>query len=443
MISTNRGGDARGTAMRVAIYTLGCKVNQYETQAMGAELIRRGHTLVPFDGEAEAYIINTCTVTAVSDKKSRQMIRQARKRSPHAIVAVCGCYAQTDPEAVEQLEVDLIMGTADRMGFLDRLEALSPDGGQVVEVDDALRRRSYEHLPAGGLEGRTRAMLKVEDGCVNFCTYCIIPYARGPIRSLPLDQAAAEAARLAAEGYKELVLTGIEISSWGRDLEGKPGLMDLIEAVCLAAPGCRVRLGSLEPRTITEEFCRRGTALPNLCSHFHLSMQSGCDSVLQRMNRKYDTERYYESVRLLREYFDRPGITTDLIVGFPGETEEEFSQTLEFIQKCAFSAMHIFPYSRRSGTPAAAMPGQVPNAVKEERAHRAGAVARDMHRSWLESWIGETLPVLFEEEKDGLWRGHAPNYTEVFASGDGLHNVICNVKITGLHGEGLLGNLNR
>ena len=429
--------------MRVAIYTLGCKVNQYETQAMEAELTRRGHTLVPFDGEADAYIINTCTVTAVSDKKSRQTIRQARKRSPHALVAVCGCYAQTDPEAVEQLEVDLVMGTADRIGFLDRLEALSPDGGQVVEVDDALRRRSYEHLPAGGLEGRTRAMLKVEDGCVNFCTYCIIPYARGPIRSLPLDEAAAEAARLAAEGYKELVLTGIEISSWGRDLEGKPGLMDLIEAVCQAAPACRVRLGSLEPRTITEEFCRRGAALPNLCPHFHLSMQSGCDSVLQRMNRKYDTERYYESVRLLREYFDRPGITTDLIVGFPGETEEEFSQTLDFVRKCAFSAMHIFPYSRRTGTPAAAMPGQVPNAVKEERAHRAGEVARELHRVWLESWIGETLPVLFEEEKDGMWRGHAPNYTEVFAPGERLHNVIRDVKITGLHSEGLLGDVNR
>ena len=427
--------------MRTAIYTLGCKVNQYETQAMEAELTRRGHTLVPFDGEADAYIINTCTVTAVSDKKSRQMIRQARKRSPHAIVAVCGCYAQTDPEAVEALEVDLVMGTNDRMGFLDRLEALSPDGGQVVDVDDALRRRTFERLPAGGLEGRTRAMLKVEDGCVNFCTYCIIPYARGPIRSLPAAEAAAQAAKLADEGYKELVLTGIEISSWGRDLEGKPELMDLIEAVCAAAPECRVRLGSLEPRTITADFCRRGAAIPNLCPHFHLSMQSGCDSVLKRMNRKYDTARYYESVRLLREYFDRPGITTDLIVGFPGETEEEFVQTLDFVQKCAFSAMHIFPYSRRSGTPAAAMAGQCSNAVKEERAHRAGEVARGLRQAWLESWVGQTLPVLFEEEKDGLWRGHAPNYTEVFVSGQGLHNVIQDVKITGLHGEGLLGEL--
>ena len=425
--------------MRTAIYTLGCKVNQYETQALERELSRRGHTLVPFDGEADAYIINTCTVTAVSDKKSRQMIRQARRRAPHAVVAVCGCYAQTDPAAVEALDVDLVMGTNDRLGFVDALEALSPDGGTVVNVDDALRRREYERLPAGGLEGRTRAMLKVEDGCHNFCSYCIIPYARGPVRSLPLAEAACEAARLAGEGYRELVLTGIEISSWGRGLKNGQGLIDLIEGVCAAAPGCRVRLGSLEPRTITEDFCRRAAALPNLCPHFHLSLQSGCDATLARMNRKYDTSRYYESVKLLRDHFDRPGITTDLIVGFPGETEGEFQATLGFVQKCAFSALHIFPYSRRSGTPAAAMAGQVPRAVKEDRARQAGAAAAELRRTWLESWAGETLPVLFEEERDGLWRGHAPNYTEVFAPGAQFHNVIKDVKITGIHQDGLLG----
>ena len=433
--------------MRYAIYTLGCKVNQYETQALETELLRRGHTLVPFGDEADAYIINTCTVTAVSDRKSRNAIRRAKKRNPAAVVAVCGCYAQTAPEDVAALGVDLVSGTGDRLGFLNEVERLSglvraeAELAPEMLVDNIMTHRSFEQLPAGGLEGRTRAMLKVEDGCVNFCTYCIIPYARGPIRSLPLEEAAAEAARLAGEGYREIVLTGIELSSWGRDLPDKPHPIQLIEAVCAAAPGCRVRLGSLEPRTITEDFCRRGAALPNLCPHFHLSMQSGCDSVLKRMNRKYDTARYYESVKLLRDHFDRPGITTDLIVGFPGETEEEFSQTLDFIQTCAFSAMHIFPYSRRTGTPAAAMPDQVPNAVKEERAHRAGAVAREMHRAWLESWVGQTLPVLFEEEKDGLWRGHAPNYTEVWAPGEGLHNVVREVTITGLQGEGLLGVL--
>ena len=276
--------------MKIGIYTLGCKVNQYETQAMERELAVRGHEVVPFEAEADAYIVNTCTVTAVSDKKSRQMIRRARKRSPQAVVAVCGCYAQTRPEEVRALDVDLIAGTGDRMGFLDLLEQAAREREPLVSLDEALRRRRFEVLPAGGLAARTRAMLKVEDGCANFCAYCIIPYARGPVRSLPLETAAAEARRLAAEGYRELVITGIEISSWGRDLPGAPGLIDLLEAVCQAAEGLRVRLGSLEPRTITEEFCRRAAALPNLCPHFHLSMQSGCDATLQRMNRKYDTK---------------------------------------------------------------------------------------------------------------------------------------------------------
>ena len=429
--------------MRVAIYTLGCKVNQYETQALETELERRGHTLVPFTGEADAYIINTCTVTAVSDQKSRQTIRQARKRAPRAVVAVCGCYAQTAPEAVRALEVDLVMGTGERMAFLDALEDLARarQAQPLVRVDDALRRRTYERLSAGGLEGRTRAMLKVEDGCVNFCTYCIIPYARGPIRSLPLADAVCEAKRLAGEGYRELVLTGIEISSWGADFRDGSALIDLVEALCAAAPECRVRLGSLEPRTVTEEFCRRAAALPNLCPHFHLSLQSGCDATLRRMGRKYDCARYYESVKLLRDFFDRPGITTDLIVGFPGETEEEFARTLAFLSRCAFSAMHIFPYSRRSGTPAASMPGQCPNAVKQARARQAAQLAGEMRRAWLERWVGRTLSVLFEEEKDGLWRGHAPNYTEVLAPGSGLHNVICDVEITGVREDGLLGRL--
>ena len=429
--------------MRVAIYTLGCKVNQYETQALERELERRGHALVPFDGPADAYVVNTCTVTAVSDKKSRHTIRQARRRCPEAVVAVCGCYAQTDPAAVEALGVDLIMGTNDRMGFLDALERLASAraAAPVVDVDEALKRRQFEPLPAGGLEGRTRAMLKVEDGCVNFCSYCIIPYARGPIRSLPLASAVREAARLTGEGYRELVLTGIEISSWGADLKSGAGLIDLVEALCAAAPDCRVRLGSLEPRTITEEFCRRAAALPNLCPQFHLSLQSGCDATLKRMNRKYDAARYAESVALLRAHFDRPGITTDLIVGFPGETEEEFSATLAFVERCAFSAMHIFPYSRRPGTPAAAMPGQVPRAVKEERAHRAARLAEALRTAYLEQWVGQVLPVLFEEEKNGLWRGYAPNYAEVYVPGVSLHNQIRQVKISAAEGDHLVGEL--
>ncbi len=433
--------------MRYAIYTLGCKVNQYETQALETELLRRGHTLVPFEDKADAYIINTCTVTAMSDRKSRNAIRRAKKRNQAAVVAVCGCYAQTAPDDVAALGVDLVSGTGDRLGFLNEVERLSglvrAEAELVPEmlVNNIMTHRSFEQLPAGGLEGRTRAMLKVEDGCVNFCTYCIIPYARGPVRSLPLSAAVEQAEKLARDGYREIVLTGIEISSWGHDFKDGTSLIELVVGICRAVPELRVRLGSLEPCTITEDFCRRAAALPNLCPHFHLSMQSGCDAVLKRMNRKYDTARYYESVTLLRGFFDRPAITTDLIVGFPGESEEEFTSTLEFVEKCAFSAMHIFPYSRRTGTPAAKMADQVPNAVKEERAARAGALAARLKTTYLEQWVGTSLPVLFEEEKNGLWRGHAPNYVEVMVHGERLHNVIRDLKITGLHGDGLLGEL--
>ena len=425
--------------MEVAIYTLGCKVNQYETQALETELVRRGHILVPFDGKADAFIINTCSVTAVSDKKSRNVVRRARRRCPDAVVAVCGCYVQTHPDEAQTLNADLLMGTNDRMGFLDALErAVAQRQTPIVNIDNALKRRIFEVLPAGGMEGRTRALLKVEDGCVNFCSYCIIPYARGPIRSLPLADAVAETCRLAGEGYLELVITGIEISSWGRDLEGKPELIDLVEAVCAAAPVLRIRLGSLEPRTITEDFCRRAARLPNLCPHFHLSLQSGCDETLKRMNRKYDTARYYESVALLNQYFDAPAITTDLIVGFPGESDEEFSSTLEFIRKCAFSSMHIFPYSPRPGTPAAAMKEQIPPAVKEERAHRAAETAAAMEQAYLKGMVGRTLPVLFEQDEDSFSKGHAPNYVEVRFNQPGLHNVVRNVTVTGIETNYLL-----
>ncbi len=447
--------------MRIAIYTLGCKVNQYETQALETEFVKRGHVLTPFEEQADAYIINTCTVTAVSDKKSRAMIRRAQKNNGAAVVAVCGCYAQTDPEAVAALGVDLVSGTADRLGFLEQVERLVGQRLPIPEirVDNIMSHREFEYLPAGGMEGRTRAMLKVEDGCVNFCSYCIIPYARGPVRSISLEQAVCEAKKLAGEGFQEIVITGIEISSWGQDLRSGAGLIDLVEAVCAAVPELRVRLGSLEPRTITEEFCRRASALPNLCPHFHLSMQSGSDHVLQRMNRKYDTNRYYESVKLLREYYNDPAITTDLIVGFPGESEEEFGESLSFMEKCAFSSMHIFPYSIRSGTPAAGME-QVPNHVKEERARTAGALAARLEAEYLGRREGETIPVLFEEEKGGLypqgaghirktaelptavlWRGHAPNYVAVYAKGEKLHNVLREVKIIGSHAGGLLGEL--
>ena len=427
--------------MRIAIYTLGCKVNQYETQAMEQELTRRGHEIVPFDGAADAYIVNTCSVTAVSDKKSRQMIRRCRKLNEHAVVAACGCYVQTHSDEAAGLGLDLIAGTGDRMAFLDLLEQAAREKEPLTLLDDALRRREFEVLPAGGMAERTRAMLKVEDGCVNFCTYCIIPYARGPVRSLPKAEAVAQTRRLREEGYRELVITGIEISGWGHDLKNGETLIDLLEAVSEAAGDMRLRLGSLEPRTITEDFCRRAARLPNLCPHFHLSMQSGCDDTLRRMNRKYDTARFYESVSLLRQYFDRPAITTDLITGFPGETEEEFAQTLAFIERCGFAAMHIFPYSVRPGTKAAAMPDQCTAAVKEQRAARAAETAERMKQAYLRGCVGQTYPVLFEQEKGGLYVGHAPNYCQVGVRGEDLHNAVQNVKIEAVDGDMLIGEL--
>ena len=427
--------------MRIALYTLGCKVNQYETQAMEQELTTQGHELVAFEEPADAYIINTCSVTAVSDKKSRQMIRRAKKMNPHAIVAACGCYAQTHTDEVAALGIDLVGGTGQRMEFLRQLLAAAEEKRQRVLVDDALHRHEFEVLPAGGQMSRTRAMLKVEDGCRNFCSYCIIPFARGPVRSLPVAEAVRQTEQLAAEGYREVVLTGIEISSWGQDLSGEQSLVDLLEAVSEAAGDMRLRLGSLEPRTITEDFCRRASRLKNLCPHFHLSLQSGCDETLRRMNRRYDTARYLESVALLRAYFSGVAVTTDLITGFPGETEEEFEKTLAFLRRCAFAQIHVFPYSIRTGTRAAAME-QVPKSVKEARAARAGQVAAELHEKYLRSCVGQIFPVLFEQAgEDGCFVGHAPNYMEVAAAGENLHNCLRSVRITGVDGSVLKGEI--
>ena len=424
--------------MRVAIYTLGCKVNQYETQAMEQELVRRGHTLVSFEETADAYIVNTCSVTAVSDKKSRQMIHRCRKLNENAVVAACGCYVQTHPDEAAGLELDLLAGTGDRMAFLDLLEQAAHEKEPVTLLDDALRRRQFEVLPAGGMAERTRAMLKIEDGCVNFCTYCLIPYARGRVRSLPMDEAAKQVKALREEGYREIVVTGIEISSYGSDFKDGTSLIDLLELIAREGGDMRIRLGSLEPRTITEEFCKRASKLPYLCPHFHLSMQSGCDATLKRMNRKYDTARYMESCDLLRQYFDDPAITTDLITGFPEETEEEFAQTLDFIARVGFADMHVFPYSIRPGTKAAEM-RQIDMPVREERAARASAVAKTMHEAYLACCVGKIFPVLFERDRKGGSAGHAPNYMPVTVDVKGLHNTVQNVRITAVDGDGLRG----
>lgn len=428
--------------MKYAFYTLGCKVNQYETQAMQQILLQRGDTLGDFDGVCDCYVINTCTVTAMSDKKSRNAIRRVRRRNPEAVIGVCGCYAQTAPEELREMDVDVLIGTDGRVEFLDRLAQAARDRQHWEHVEDAGLPRRFEQLPAGGLAERTRALLKVEDGCNNFCTYCIIPYARGRVRSLPLESAVQEARKLAAEGYREIVVNGIEISSWGWEWHDGSCLRQLLTALCAAVPEVRIRLGSLEPRTIDEEFCRALSGFRNLCPQFHLSLQSGSDPVLKRMNRKYDTARYYESVRLLNEYFPGCAVTTDLIVGFPGESEASFEESLAFIRKCALTKVHIFPYSRREGTPADKMPDQVPKAVKEARAARAAAVAAELEDAFHSALIGTVQEVLFEQPEDGLYAGHAPNYAKVYVRSDeALRNRTCRVRITEPCREGVLGEL--
>ena len=427
--------------MKFAFYTLGCKTNQYETQAMEQLLAAQGHTLGNFDEPCDGYIINTCSVTAVADKKNRAVIRRIRKLHPDAVIGVCGCYSQHAAEAVKKLGVDVLGGSGNRREFVDMVVAAAQDRAYRESLDKALQRRSFEVLPAGGLTERTRAMLKVQDGCVNFCTYCIIPYTRGPVRSAPLELAVEQAKQLEEKGYKEIVITGIEIASWGVDLPGKPPMTQLIAAICRAVPHLRIRLGSLEPRVITEEFCRELSQFSNLCPQFHLSMQSGSDTVLQRMKRKYDTARYLESVQLLKAHFPGCAVTTDMIVAFPGETEEEFRESLSFIRKCGFADMHIFPYSRRPGTPADKMPGQHNNATKEARSKAAIAVAREMSEAYREALIGSVQEVLFEEEDGGYFTGHAPNYVKVYAVGDNLHNQVRKVKITACDREGITGEL--
>lgn len=427
--------------MKFAFYTLGCKTNQYETQAMEHLLLEKGHEIGSFEEACDGYVINTCSVTAVADKKNRAVIRRCRRDNPQAVIAVCGCYSQHDPEAVRALGIDVIGGSGQRQAFVEMLLDAAGEKRHEEQLDNALGRREFECLPAGGLEERTRAMLKVQDGCVNFCTYCIIPYTRGPIRSAPLEVAVAQAKELAVRGYREIVLTGIEIAGWGQDQPGKPELTLLVEEICKAVPDLRIRLGSLEPRVVTEDFCRRLSVFPNLCPQFHLSMQSGSDTVLSRMKRKYDTARYYQSVELLRKFFPECAVTTDMIVAFPGETEEEFAESLAFIRKCAFADMHIFPYSRRPGTPADKMPGQHNNATKEARSRAAIALAEEMSRAYREGFVGRTLEVLFEEREGEFYTGHAPNYIKVYARGENLHNEIRTVTVLEIYRDGVIGRL--
>ena len=427
--------------MKYIISTLGCKVNQYETQAMESFLLERGFERAAEGEIAELVIVNTCAVTAESGRKSRQTIRRLRDENPGALLAVCGCYSQLEPGAAEALGADVVFGAAERRRLIDAVEASLADGRRRTEIDEPFKRRELERLPAGAVDHRTRAMLKIQDGCVNFCSYCIIPYTRGRLRSLPPEAAAEETRALAAQGFREIVLTGIEVASYGVDLPGRPGLADVVETVAANAGDMRIRLGSLEPTVVTEDFCRRLRATGKLCRHFHLSLQSGCDRTLRAMNRKYDTAAFFEKTELLREYFPGCALTGDVIAGFPGETEADHEETLAFLEKIAFAGMHVFPYSRRPGTPADRMPDQLARAVKERRAHEAQAVCLKTRRAYLDACVGETLPVLFESEGDGLCTGHSDSYMPVSLPGSGLRGQLRDVVIESVEGDGLRGIL--
>ncbi len=427
--------------MKIYVETLGCKVNQFESQAMEALLRSHGHEIVLSPEGCDAVILNSCAVTAESERKSRQALRKLMAAAPGAVSAVCGCWTQLRPEAGEALGADVVGGSRGHAQIVSDLEAALESRQKALHHDEALQRRVFEPLPAGRLEGRTRAMIKIQDGCSNFCTYCIIPYTRGPSRSLPPEDCAAEAAAIAAQGVTEIIITGIEVASYGRDLKPKCTLADAVEAIAKAAPGVRLRLGSLEPRVITEEFAARLGAIPGLCPHFHLSLQSGCDETLKRMHRRYTTEEFDNAVQRLRQVFPGCAIGADLITGFPGETEAEFETTLAFLEKVQFSFLHVFPYSQRPGTPADRMEGQVPKAEKKARAQRAIAVAERLTKAYLEAQVGKTLSVLLETEKDGVWHGHGENYCEVLAHGPGARGMVANVQIFGEKNGKLDGNI--
>ena len=425
--------------MKYIIATLGCKVNQYETQAMEALLRAHGHSEAAAGESAEAVIVNSCAVTAESGRKTRQTIRRLAEENPGAVIAVCGCYSQLEPETVRELGAKVVFGAADRAKFVEAVEKAAAEGEESLYIDKPFERRVFEELRAGALGGRTRAMLKIQDGCVNFCSYCIIPYTRGRLRSLPIERARTETARLAAEGYRELVLTGIEVASYGVDLPDRPTLADLVCAVTEVSGEMRIRLSSLEPTAVTDEFCEKLASSGKVCPHFHLSLQSGCDRTLKAMNRKYDTAQFFAVTERLRRAFPGCALTTDLITGFPGETEADQAETLAFIEKCAFADMHIFPYSRRPGTKADSMPNQNTAAVKSRRAAEAQELCARMRERYLSAQIGRELRVLFESAGGEGSLGHSENYLCVRVAQGDLHGQVKTVKITGISGEELVG----
>lgn len=423
---------------KAALHNLGCKVNAYETEAMQHLLEEAGYEIVPFTQKADVYVINTCSVTNMADRKSRQMLHKAKKNNPDSIVVAAGCYVQTsEKEVLNDLSVDIVIGNDRKHDLVRLLEEYSLDSvnDTVDDINDG--KHDFEELFIDQTKEHTRAFIKVQDGCNQFCSYCIIPYARGRVRSRRFENVIAEVERLAANGFKEVVLTGIHLSSYGVDFEEATGLLELIQAVNAVKSIERIRLGSLEPKIVTEHFASELSKLDKICPHFHLSLQSGCDATLKRMNRKYTTKEYERGCELLRKYFVHPAITTDVIVGFPGETEEEFEQTKAYLEHIHFYEMHIFKYSKRKGTRAAVMPDQIDEQVKAARSEKLIALGHDMSKEFRKFYIGKNEEVLFEEKAvigdKEYFVGYTKEYVKVAKKTDeNLENQIVSGRISGM-----------
>lgn len=423
---------------KAALHNLGCKVNAYETEAMQHLLEEAGYEIVPFTQKADVYVINTCSVTNMADRKSRQMLHKAKKNNPDSIVVAAGCYVQTsEKEVLNDLSVDIVVGNDRKHDLVRLLEEYSLDSvnDTVDDINDG--KHDFEELFIDQTKEHTRAFIKVQDGCNQFCSYCIIPYARGRVRSRRFENVIAEVERLAANGFKEVVLTGIHLSSYGVDFEEATGLLELIQAVNAVKGIERIRLGSLEPKIVTEHFVSELSKLDKICPHFHLSLQSGCDATLKRMNRKYTTKEYERGCELLRKYFVHPAITTDVIVGFPGETEEEFEQTKAYLEHIHFYEMHIFKYSKRKGTRAAVMPDQIDEQVKAARSEKLIALGHDMSKEFRKFYIGKNEEVLFEEKAvigdKEYFVGYTKEYVKVAKkTAENLENQIVSGRISGM-----------
>ena len=423
---------------KAALHNLGCKVNAYETEAMQHLLEEAGYEIVPFTQKADVYVINTCSVTNMADRKSRQMLHKAKKNNPDSIVVAAGCYVQTsETEVLNDLSVDIVIGNDRKHDLVRLLEEYSLDSvnDTVDDINDG--KHDFEELFIDQTKEHTRAFIKVQDGCNQFCSYCIIPYARGRVRSRRFENVIAEVERLAANGFKEVVLTGIHLSSYGVDFEEATGLLELIQAVNAVKGIERIRLGSLEPKIVTEHFASELSKLDKICPHFHLSLQSGCDATLKRMNRKYTTKEYERGCELLRKYFVHPAITTDVIVGFPGETEEEFEQTKAYLEHIHFYEMHIFKYSKRKGTRAAVMPDQIDEQIKAARSEKLIALGHDMSKEFRKFYIGKNEEVLFEEKAvigdKEYFVGYTKEYVKVAKKTDeNLENQIVSGRISGM-----------